>query len=210
MPPIQLTKALIRQQNTQVEASGDNFKQSSTKVFVSLELPKELINFPTTRKTRDSQKSELTETKKFPYSSLPGYTAPFFLRNDDHQSFEANAITKKVQPRQYYSEINLDTNTSFGFGFPVLKRSQSQKSELERLNRIALYRDMDGEGRPIVSQSHRRPPLPLSRTFSEYPGVNETRTKMAHLFLRDEENSYSDRKKETKKILNASPASSGE
>ncbi|KAJ3076222.1 hypothetical protein HDU98_004835, partial [Podochytrium sp. JEL0797] len=74
------------------------------------------------------------------YLPLPGYnTSP------SNASFEANGLPYHPPSQKPQNSLRLP-------GFMTREPSSSQKLELERVNQRAVHRDMDGEGRPVITR----------------------------------------------------------
>ncbi|KAJ3399343.1 Zinc finger C2HC domain-containing protein 1C [Chytriomyces hyalinus] len=109
-----------------------------TNVFVSVELPKELVH-------KQNTPNSLHNSHSKSYDS------------ENTFSLEANSMMPPPHPStqngQYYAPYKSHSSSKLPFLTEPPHIQQQHRSELERLNRRAGFRDIDGEGRPIVSRN---------------------------------------------------------
>ncbi|KAJ3339410.1 hypothetical protein HDU83_007650 [Entophlyctis luteolus] len=145
----------------QTERKYDN--NNPTKVFVSLELPKSLINVQDTPRTTT-----------FSPEKIAGPTAPQHGPRQFHESpsrRHAAPLPGYSSSAHRYSVSSLEANalSSTPFDNPNAD-NRANKTQLARLNMAASYREMDGEGRPVVDRT-RRPPVFLQNAAGMSPSL---------------------------------------
>ncbi|KAI8829743.1 hypothetical protein BJ741DRAFT_652795, partial [Chytriomyces cf. hyalinus JEL632] len=140
-----------------------------TNVFVSVELPKELVhkqNAPNSlhnshSMSYDSERSR-SQYQTIPQTQPPQHRAPYmpltgYSNEQDTFSLEANSMMPPPHPStqngQYYAPYKSHSSSKLPFLTEPPHIQQQHRSELDRLNRRAGFRDIDGEGRPIVSRN---------------------------------------------------------